>query len=100
MAIKLTTDERKELAAIYNQLDAEWLAAGTACQLRLVDGENSRISRRIRRDLVPAAKARSGIASDTALLEYALAKVALEDEFGAKLVRRKGRLAKDVDLEF
>lgn len=30
MAIKLTTDEGNDLAAIYAQLDAEWLAAGKA----------------------------------------------------------------------
>jgi len=72
----------------------------TARRLGLLDGENSRIGGRIRRDLVAAAKEKSGIASDTELLEYALAKVALEDDFGAKLVRRKGRVAKDIDLEF
>jgi hypothetical protein len=54
----------------------------------------------VRRDLVAAAKERSGIASDTELLEYALAKVALEDDFGAKLVAREGRIPKDLDLEF
>lgn len=72
----------------------------TARQLGLLEGENSRIGGRIRRDLVAAAKTKSGIASDTELLEYALAKVALEDDFGTKLVQRKGRIAKDVDLEF
>jgi hypothetical protein len=72
----------------------------TARRLGLLDGENSRIGARIRRDLVAAAKEKSGIASDTELLEYALAKVALEDDFGTKLVRRKGRVAKDIDLEF
>jgi hypothetical protein len=72
----------------------------TARQLGLLDGESSRIGGRIRRELVEAAKAKSGIASDTELLEYAIAKVALEDDFGTKLVRRKGRIAKDLDLEF
>jgi hypothetical protein len=72
----------------------------TARQFGLLDGESSRIGGRIRRDLVEAAKVRSGISSDTELLEYALAKVALEDDFGAKLLARKGRIAKDVDLEF
>lgn len=72
----------------------------TARQLGLLDGENGRIGGRVRRDLVTAAKEKSGIASDTELLEYALAKVALEDDFGAKLVRRKGRVTKDIDLEF
>jgi hypothetical protein len=71
----------------------------TARQLGLLDGENGRIGGRVRRDLVAAAKSKSGIASDTELLEYALAKVALEDDFGANLVRRKGRIAKDIDLE-
>lgn len=72
----------------------------TARQLGLLGGENSRIGGRVRRDLVAAAKEKSGIRSDTELLEYALAKVALEDDFGSKLVRRKGRVSKDLDLEF
>jgi hypothetical protein len=72
----------------------------TARQLGLLEGENGRIGGRIRRDLIAAAKEKSGIAADTELLEYALAKVALEDDYGAKLVRRKGRVARDIDLEF
>lgn len=72
----------------------------TAHQLGLLNGGNSRIGRRIRGELVVAAKAKSGICSDTELLKHALPKVALEDDFGAKLVRRKGRLANDVDLDF
>ena len=71
----------------------------TARELGLLGGENGRIGGRVRRDLVAAAKKKSGIASDTELLEYALAKVALEDDFGTKLVRRKGRIAQDLDLE-
>lgn len=65
----------------------------TVRELGLLSGENGRIGGRVRRDLVAAAKEKSGIASDTELLEYALAKVALEDDFGPKLVRRKGRVA-------
>jgi hypothetical protein len=61
--------------------------------------QNGRIGGRVRRDLVAAAKKKSGITSDTELLEYALAKVALEDDFGTKLIRRKGRIAQDVDLD-
>jgi hypothetical protein len=72
----------------------------TAQRLGLLRGENGRIGGRVQRDLVAAAKKKSGITSDTELLEYALAKVALEDDFGVKLVRRKGRIAKDVNLEF
>ncbi|QIA25844.1 hypothetical protein A9K68_012740 [Mesorhizobium sp. AA22] len=72
----------------------------TARQLGLLEGENGRIGGRIRRDLIAAAKEKSGITTDTELLEYALAKVALEDDFGVKLVRRKGRVAKEIALEF
>jgi hypothetical protein len=54
----------------------------------------------MRKQLVKAAKARSGIKSDTELLEYALARVALEDDFGSKLIARKGRIPKDLDLEY
>ena len=72
----------------------------TARRLGLLEGQNGRIGGRVQRDLVAAAKEKSGITSDTELHEYALAKVALEDDFGAKLVRRKGRIPKDLDLEF
>jgi hypothetical protein len=66
----------------------------------LLTGARGRIAGRIRKQLVKAAKARSGIRSDTELLEYALARVALEDDFGQKLIARAGRVPRDVDLEF
>jgi hypothetical protein len=72
----------------------------TAKNAGLLAGANGRIAARIRKHLVNAAKARSGIKSDTELLEYALARVALEDDFGQKLIVRQGRVPRDVDLEF
>jgi hypothetical protein len=72
----------------------------TAKDVGLLAGTRGRIAGRIRKQLVDAAKARSGIKSDTDLLEYALARVALEDDFGPKLIARKGRVAPDIDLEF
>jgi len=66
----------------------------------LLAGASGRIAGRIRKQLVDAAKARSGIKSDTDLLEYALARVALEDDFGQKLIAREGRVPPDIDLEF
>lgn len=72
----------------------------TARDVGLLAGARGRIAGRIRKQLVDAAKARSGIKSDTDLLEYALARVALEDDFGQKLVARKGRVPPDIDLEF
>ena len=62
------------------------------------DEKDARISGRVRRALIEEAKRRTGLSSDTELVEYALARVALEDEFGARLVRRKGAVPPDVDL--
>jgi hypothetical protein len=66
----------------------------------LLVGASSRIAGRIRKQLIDAAKARSGIKSDTELLEYALARVALEDDFGKKLIALEGSVPRDIDLEF
>jgi hypothetical protein len=71
----------------------------TVKDIGLLAGTRGRIAGRIRKQLVDAAKARSGIKSDTDLLEYALARVALEDDFGQKLMAREGRVAPDIDLE-
>jgi hypothetical protein len=49
---------------------------------------------------VTRAKQRTGISSTTELVEYALAKVALEDDFGAKLVARRGTIPPDIKLDF
>ncbi len=65
----------------------------------LLRGENSHVGARVPHQLVAEAKVRTGIASTTDLVEYALAKVALEDDFGAKLVARKGSIPSDLDLE-
>ncbi|MCL2713378.1 MAG: hypothetical protein FWD68_01965 [Alphaproteobacteria bacterium] len=75
------------------------LVMETVRQLGLLRGESSRIGARVRRGLVEAAKKTSGIDSDTELIEYALAKVVLEDDFGLRLVRRKGHIPQEIDLE-
>ncbi len=62
--------------------------------------KDAKVSGRVHRSLLDAAKRRSGITSETALLEYALAKVAIEDNFGEYFARLRGTVSKDVDLEF
>lgn len=64
----------------------------------LLEGSKDNVGGRMPARLVEVAKQRSGLLSTTDLLEYALAKVALEDDFGAKLVARKGRIPEDFDL--
>lgn len=60
--------------------------------------KNTRLSGRVSSDLIEAAKKRSHVTSDTELLELALSRLALEDEFGARLVGRKGSIPADIDL--
>ncbi len=61
--------------------------------------KNARVAGRVSALLVAAAKKSSGLSSDTDVIEVALAKLALEDDFGAKLVRNKGSLPRDLDVE-
>ena len=63
-------------------------------------GKDARISGRISSALVDAAKARAHVVSDTELLEIALSRLVLEDDFGRRFVSRKGKIPKSVDLEF
>ena len=50
--------------------------------------------------LVEQAKKRSGIHSDTKLLEAALANLAVADHYGEWLVSQRGTVPAEIDLEF
>lgn len=58
----------------------------------LLAAKDRQLGGRFSSDLVERAKEVTGIASDTELLTYALVKVALEDDFGQRLVARRGRV--------
>ena len=60
--------------------------------------KSERIGGRVSPRLLSAAMDKSGLRSQAELLEYALAKVALEDDYAAKLLAMKGSVADDVDL--
>lgn len=66
----------------------------------LLQGVRNAIGARLPQPLIDAARAKTGLTSTTDIVEYALAKVALEDDFGAKLGARRGRVPKELDLEF
>jgi hypothetical protein len=87
---------RKALAAMRNQATLESARAAGL----LGAAKNARVAGRVSAELVAAAKKSAGLASDTDLIEIALAKLALEDDFGAKLVRNKGSVPREVDIEF
>src|SRR5215475_9092718 len=61
--------------------------------------KSTRIAGRVAPELIAAAKKSAGVSSDTDVIEIALAALALEDDFGRKLVRRKDSVPKDLKLE-
>jgi hypothetical protein len=50
--------------------------------------------------LVAHAKRRTGITSDSRLLEAALASIAVADDYGEWLISQRGTIAPELDLEF
>ncbi|MGA3400010.1 MAG: hypothetical protein ABSC95_12390 [Acetobacteraceae bacterium] len=60
----------------------------------LLGSKHRQMGGRFSEALVEEAKRVSGIAENTDLLTYALIKVALEDDFGERLLRRKGGVPK------
>ena len=61
--------------------------------------KNTRLSGRVTKTLVDAAKRRAHVTSDSELLELALSRLALDDDFGARLTGRRGSIPADIDLE-
>lgn len=67
----------------------------------LLAGERTQVIRgRMPRALVTRAKNRSGIASDTDLIEVALAHIAVADDYPDWLLSKRGTVAPEIDLEF
>ena len=67
---------------------------------RLVGGKKEHLlSARLDEALVAAAKRRTGITSDTELAEYALATIALGDDYGEWLLSQAGRLDPSFELD-
>lgn len=67
----------------------------------LLRGERTQVIRgRMPETLVARAKKRTGITSDTELIEVALANIAVEDDYADWLLSRRGTVDHEVDLEF
>lgn len=69
-------------------------------RMGLLHGKTARIGGRISPALLAQAKKRTGIEADTDLLEFALANVALADEFPSIFKSLKGTVDPSLDLEF
>jgi hypothetical protein len=67
----------------------------------LLDGGRTQVVRgRMPEALVSQAKKRTGIQSDTDLIEVALANIAVGDDYADWLLSRQGTIDPEVDLEF
>lgn len=64
----------------------------------LTRGKGGRISGRVSPELIERAKLRTGLRSDTELLAFALANIAVEDDFGQVFRELKGSLDPGLDL--
>jgi len=66
----------------------------------LKGGRTTLVRGRMPDALVAKAKARTGVQSDTKLIEVALANLAVADEYPNWLLAQRGKVSKDLDLEF
>jgi hypothetical protein len=67
---------------------------------KLLEGDKTHVlSARLNESLVAAAKERTGITSDTKLVELALASLAVGDDFGEWLLLQGGRLKADFEID-
>ncbi len=66
----------------------------------LLQEKSGRIGGRISPKLIRQAKAQTGIETDTDLIEFALANVALEDKFAESFKSVRGSVDPDLKLDF
>jgi hypothetical protein len=71
-----------------------------AKQSGLLAEKNGRIGGRVSPALVRQAKRQTGIETDTDLIEFALASVALEDNFAQAFTQSRGKVDPELDLGF
>lgn len=66
----------------------------------LAGGRTLMIRGRMPEALVAQARRKTGIASDSKLIEAALATIAVADDYAELLISRRGAVSPDLDLEF
>src|ERR1700733_6448460 len=69
-------------------------------QAGLLSGKSGRIGGRVSPALVEQAKRQTGIATDTDLIEFALATVALEDNFAEAFKESRGKVDPELKLGY
>ena len=71
-----------------------------AVNMGLLTANTHQVGARLPLELVEQAKKRTGIASTTHLLAFALANVAVEDDFAKAFKAARGKLDPDLDIGF
>ncbi|WP_246102142.1 hypothetical protein [Methylobacterium terricola] len=66
----------------------------------LLDAETRQVGARLPFKLIEQARRRTGIGSTTDLLAFALASIAVEDDFATVLAQARGTLDPDLDIGF
>lgn len=66
----------------------------------LIGSKDERITARLSHALIEQAKRQTGIKGDSELLEFALANIALEDNFAATMNKLAGTVDPDIELGF
>jgi hypothetical protein len=66
----------------------------------LIKEKTARISGRVSPALIAQAKRRTGIRSDTELIKFALANLALEDDFAEAFKAARGKVDPDIKLGY
>lgn len=72
----------------------------TAAEQGFLDKQESRITARVSAKLVAEAKAKTGIKTDSELVKFAIAQLAIEDPFRKAFRELEGTVDPDIDLEF
>jgi hypothetical protein len=103
---------------MFNEIDFCWTRAAAMAKTSVVSGarfeavmraaeqsgllseKSSRIGGRVSPALVRQAKRQTGIETDTDLIEFALASVALEDNFAEAFKASRGKVDPELELGF
>ena len=93
--------ERKAKVANIEQAARLHDVMALARRTGLLEGTRTELVRgRMTKALVERAKAKTGVHSDSKLIEIALANLAVADDFAEWLISQRGSIAKDINLEF
>ena len=97
---KIRSDRSAAIEAAASPRSKVQAVLARAQESGLIARKGGRISGRVSPELIERAKARTGIRSDTELVEFALANLAIDDDFADAFRALRGTVDPDLDLGF